>query len=690
MGRIIGYFRAHKVQGWLLTALVGVVLGVVAALLAYPHVVDYMLIRDLGSRNPAVREDAINRAHVAAKRTPRTLRKLNAALDTDDDVQFAAIATALDRAGKFHTAQRDPVLFDRLRAIEFESAADVEVRAQLLSEGIRADRDNRHNRRLLASATRDAAAEVRAASAVLAAKLGDDEALGRLLRDGEPAVAAAAALDAGLAGREGLIQPIAKLLAESQDVEVVSSAAYGLMRLRPEACSRGLAARVEAAAEEPLRERLWHVLTLIADADARRAVSAGLRSARKAGKIPPAMLLVAAARLGIAEARQDVKATLAALGRKPAPLESQLLAALEGARRLRVPVRAEVYRICRDAWGPRWPFLSMAAARELGRQADLPQDADAKAPSRHDCIQLLRDRAVFSEAIELPKPLVESLVPTAVTMAAVCNVFGPQPRYTSMLFIADTLMHLPRKIVTTPVPSAAGAVALWELKTKAAEELKTKAADQYVRAAAGVPGTAPGEYIAWHVSKIRPEEAFKLGMAMLPPLGAAPKLRVYSDTERACGAGLLALSARTAEQKRAAAERIRERLVGKELGGEDDFVVAGAFRCSLLMLGREEFLEAVQSYLGVGDITRRQVVTALCVAGRRDGLDWLLNNPHVPPRLLAVLYLNKGLGEVLAEAAPELPRIDVCGTAGLRLWQAKILQDYYAIRRNTVKVGLGR
>ena len=646
MGRLLDYFRRHKLQGWLLTALVGLVLGVLAALLVYPHVHDYLLIRDLGSRDPAVRERAINRAEVAARVTPRTLRKLNAALDSDDDIQFAAVATALNRAGKFKIPGRDPAVFDRLRAIEFEHSTEAEVRKRLIGEAVGADRDNPHTRRLLRSAAADAAAAVRQRSAVLAAKLGDDEALKRLLADAEPAVAAAAALDAGLAGRKDLIEPVAGLLADSQDVDVVSSAAYALGRLAPKAPSRRVAERLKAADKAALRDRLWHVLALAGDADARQAVSAALVSARRAGRSPPAMVLLAAGRMGIAEAKQDAKATLAAVGRGPPPLESQLLAALEAARRLRVPVRAQVYRICQDAWGTEWPFLLIAAARELARQAVMPQDGNTDAPSRDDCVRLLRDRAIFDKARAPAKP------------------------------------GVPREIVTTPMPSAAAAVALWELKAAAAGES--------VRAAAGVPGSAPGEYIAWHVSAIRPGEAYDLGMAMLPPLGAARELRVYSDTERACGAWLLALSARTAGQKKAAQERILSRLVGGQLGGEDSFVVAGAYRCALLMLGRDDYLEAVVSYLDVGDMTRRQVITALCAVGRREGLDWLLWNPHVPPPLLALLYLNKGLGQVLAETAPELPGIDLCGTEDLRLWQAKILQDYYAIHRSSVPVGLKR
>ena len=38
--------------------------------------------------------------------------------------------------------------------------------------------------------------------------------------------------------------------------------------------------------------------------------------------------------------------------------------------------------------------------------------------------------------------LIESFVPTAVTMVAVCNMFHLRPREASVLFIANTMMYL--------------------------------------------------------------------------------------------------------------------------------------------------------------------------------------------------------------------------------------------------------
>ena len=82
-----------------------------------------------------------------------------------------------------------------------------------------------------------------------------------------------------------------------------------------------------------------------------------------------------------------------------------------------------------------------------------------------------------------------------------------------------------------------------------------------------------------------------------------------------------------------------------------------------------------------------QAIGALCMASRREGLDWLLWNPHVSRRSLMLYYLHKGVGEVLSAAAPDLPKIDVCGTKDLRLWQAGILRAYYGVNRGRLRVG---
>lgn len=629
--------------------LIGVLLGASAGLLIYPHIYDRMLIADLGSGDDMVRLHAIERAVVAAQKTPRTRRRLEEALATQDDRTFAAVTTALHRAGMLKTPDRDGVVLDRFRAIELETvaAADPLLRRQLIGEALATDRDNRHTRRLLAAAGTDDDASVRRTATVLAAKLGDDQVLSALLADEDGGVVAAAAMAAGLGMRRDLARPIQAHLTESKDAELVSSSAMAMACLAPEASCGAVVARLESAGEDTdLRDRLLHVLTVIGDERASAAVRAQLASARKAGKRPPAMVLLSAGRMGLKSAAGDVRATLAALGGDPPPRESQLLAAIEAARRLKLGVRREVYAICQKAWGPQYPFLLVAAARELGRQAEMSQpESGGRLPSREECIRLLQRRVMFAAG-------------------------GDGPAATR-----------PARPIGTPVPSAAAAVALWGMKAEVA--------DHFLREATAVDAAMAAEYVAWHVSSDRPAEAFELGLRMLPPLSADCRQRVYNDNERAAGAMLLALSARTQAQRARAIARIAERLKGARLGGEDRIVIQGGYRCALLMLDprREDLVEAVETQLGIGDFSRRQALTALCLAGRRSGLDWLLLNREMPLQRLVLLYLNAGIGEVLAHTAPQLPRIDVCGRDDLRHWQARLLRDFYAIHRGRIRVG---
>ena len=629
--------------------LIGVLLGVSGGLLVYPRIYDAMLIDDLGSGDDMVRRRAIEVATVAARKTPRTRCRLAEALTSRDDRRFAAVATALHRAGFLKTPDRDVAVLDRFRAVEFETAAptDAQLRQQLIGQALRIDRDNHHIRRLLAAAGTDADAAARRTAAVLAAKLGDDQALAALLADEDSDVVAAAALAAGLGMRRQLADPIRQHLTASKNAEVVSAAALAMACLAPKASCEAVAARLESAGEDPdLRDRLLHALTVIDDDRAHAAVAAQLAAARKAGKLPPAMVLLSAGRMGLTSAAGEVKATLAALGADPAPRESQLLAAIEAAGRLKLGVRREVYAICQKAWGPQYPFLLVAASRELARQAEMPQDkSDRRLPTREECIRLLEQRVMFAAGA------------------------------------GGASATRPARPMSTPVPSAAAAVALWGLKAKLA--------DQFVREATADDVAMAGEYVAWHVSVDRPSEAFELGLRMLPPLKAGHQRRVYNDNERAAGAMLLAMSARTQEQKARAIGRIAERLKGAELGGEDRIVIQGGYRCSLLMLepDRADLIEAVETQLRIGDFSRRQALAALCVAGRRSGLDWMLLNRRMPIERVVLLYLNAGIGEVLARTAPPMPKIDVCGRTDLRHWQARILRDYYAIHHGRIRVG---
>jgi hypothetical protein len=220
-------------------------------------------------------------------------------------------------------------------------------------------------------------------------------------------------------------------------------------------------------------------------------------------------------------------------------------------------------------------------------------------------------------------------------------------------------------------------VALWLLDAPGGEAV--------LREAAGAENIAAGTFVAWHASAA-PGRAFELGLKMLPPPGAEAALRVYNDRERASGAMMLALGARTDEQKRLAIERITSRLVGGDAGGEDDPDTIAAFRCALLALGRSEHRDVVR-LIRARQHLRAMVLTAMLAAGDKEALDYLLFNKYLSAEKVGDLLASEGLGDVLARFAPALPAVDAPAGGDLRLWQVMILRRCWAVRRAHVAVG---
>lgn len=644
------YLAQHRWQHRLLTVSLALTIGMIAALVAYPHLLDYWMIRELGNENPVARELAIRRAVNTAWTSPRLTRRLGEALDTDDDLKFEAVARVLNRLGEFYTAQRDPVHVSRMQALQIEtthSTAEPKdaawARRLILGQVLRAGQEDRYVRRALAATVADEAAGVREMSAVLAGRLGEDEKLAALLADKDSAVQGAAARAAGIAGRSGLVEPLRELLS-ADDPEAVSSAAWALAVLSPKDDGPKIAEALAATSDAALRARLLHVMTILKGKVAEDAIRAALATAQAAGKPPEAMALLAAGKLGLADAAPDVRAVLAAATAEGSPLiESQLLAALTAADAMDLPVRREVHDICRKLWNPMLELTMMAAADLLGRQTDAPQPDPSDPPAREDCVQTLCRAAVYD-------------VQTTTRPSKMA----------------------PRRL-TTPMASAAAARSLWRLKDSRA--------GQYVRNVCADRSTLPGDYVAWHLGRSGEARAVDLGMEMLPAVDAPLAQRVYNDNERSAGAMLLALSARTDEQKDAARRRITSRLVGGPLGGEDDPYVRGAYRCALLILGEDQ-LDEVRQLMDLGEFPQRRGLTALLAAGDLQTLDGLIFSPRLHDESLAFLLVNKGIAEVLAAALPQLPTVDVSAEQDLRIWQVRILRDTYGIRRKALSPAL--
>ena len=648
MPALWSHLRTHAWQRRLLTGSLALLLGAALAVLALPHVQDYLLLRDLASPSAAVRGRAISRTVQRAAESPRTLRRLEAALERADDTQFAAIVSVLKWLGQFNRPGRDPLHVDRVRAMELAGNPSAETREIFLGEVLRSGRDNRYVRKVLASAARDQDPLVRALSAALAVRLGDEAALRGLLADADANVAAGAALDAGIARRGLDAATLRERLAAWHDVPRRSAAAYALARIDPNAGAEiipPLLAEADANGPAALRDRLLHVLCELTGPRAERAVLDVLERARRAGRHPPAMALLAAGKLRVRAAAPAVRKVLADAVRPNSRVRiTQALAAIQAAQALDIPVRKEVEAICGKLWSTRVNSRLMlaAAARMLGRQATAPQGDRPDEPSPAECVRTLRLAAIY-----------DYVPPTTAPTAT-----KPKP-------------------VPSPLPSAAAAVAMWHLKTPLA--------DEFLRHSAGESVTLPGDYVSWHLGVTGEQRAFELGLSLVPPINAAPPQRVYNDDMRATGAMLLAIAARTPEQRAAATQRIRSRLVGGDLGGEDNFHVRGAYECALAILGDAARLTRVVGLLETGQFSQRRAITALTLAGTPRGLDWLLWNPQIGPEDALFLLVDEQIGDVLAACTPQLPRVDAAAADDLAAWQLLILRHTYAISHSSIR-----
>ncbi len=695
MGQLASYFRQHKWQRRLLTTSLIILAAIGTAIFAYPVAIDRLIIHNLGSDDSGVRTNAIVRAIARATKNPATLRRiadsldtrnekrfrsvltvlryfllrdpnrppalerLAEALETDDESRFQAVAATLRDAARFDVPDRKGIHIDRMRAIDIVGSLDEKnptrgayARAVFTSEAVLCGRDNKYVRRALAAATSDPSSKVRRLAALLAARLDAREALGKLLDDDDPPVVATAAMGAGLAGRKSHLAALKRLLRfdlpgdAKGRIGVQSAAALAIALLDGQGSAEMLASMTTSTNDARLRDRLLHVLTLLDAPAAKAGVLAIFDEARKANTQPPTAALIAAGKLRIVQAGDDIRGVLSAALRRPDQIyDSQLLAAIQSADALKLPVRREIFDICRKYWDPRNELLLAAAARVLGRQAKLDQPLRHDAPSRRECIGALQMAAVW----ETPP----ATRPTATSPAS----------------------------FRTPLASSAAAIALWELGAKGAEN--------FVRDAAGAWTTLPGDYVAWHLSRLDRAEAYKLGLRLLPPLGAPPEQRVYNKNERATGAMLLALSA-GANQSVEARRRVRSRLEGGDMGGEKDFYLAGAYRCALLMLGDAGQDRMIFELLEVGAFPQRRAVTALCAAGDKRALDWILWNPGIDEKDIIELLTGRGIGEVLETLAPQLPRVDTAAEDDLAQWQVRILRNYYAIHRSKISPGLQR
>ncbi len=645
MGAILRYFRTHPWHRRLLTVSLTIIVALAAAMLLRPRVRDYLILRDLRSAEEGTRLAAIPVAAARVAERPEFLARLEDALDVPDDAAFTAVAAALDEAGEFYVPRRRGEYVDRFRLHEFQAVGHLPSRLErllrrrgIVIQALWAGRDNRHVRRLLALAGGDEEARVRESAALLAGRLGDDAILRRLVADDEPRVAAAAAVSAGVGGRDALFDAVVALI-DNADAERAAAGAYAAALLRPAEASAPICRRLEAAGDDDLRDRLLHVVTVLHDARSREVVLGMLSAAREAGKYPPAMALVASAFADLPEADRaafcgDVKAVIAG-ARRDVWSSAQVMAAIEAADVAGVDVVEELCALwLSETWsapggevaGPLrqdFELMWVHAMGLLGRQAGARPAADPA-----------RERAV-------------------AVLANVADYYDPRAWQ--------------RGFRTMPVASAAAAAALWRLGYPKADAL--------VRDIAGMGERLACDHLAWDVGRGGGERALALGFGMLPALEAPPGQAELNDDVRGTGALLLAFAAETPGQKASAIARVAERLAGGRRGPETNPTVVDMYRCALLMLGQRERVETVREMLR--RLPQRRAMTALLVARDQATLDRLLGGIAYRPGEIDGMLTDEGLAEVLAATDPDLPGIDAAAPAGVRAWQARLLQHHY-------------
>ena len=653
MPALITYFRAHPWQRRLLTASLALVLGAASALLLLPWYRATMIIRNMDSPDAKVRAHAVFQALGQADKNPAIIGRLESALDGASDKQFQALVRTLQILGRFDVPARNPLMLDRMRAFEVAENPSTPARGVFLVEIMTGGRDNQYVRGALKAASADANQDVRALAGMLAARLGDDGTLGRLVRDADPNVAEAATIDAAIARRTALLPDIRKILADANDLRTLSATALALAAMDPNAAATTLPAMLSQAvdANDPaLRDRLLDIMGNLNDDATARAVIETIARDEKAGRYPPAAALLAAGRRKLPAAAPAVRRVLVnSVKVPPGLLVRQVDAAIIAAGDLKMPGRKAAHDICQKLWTHRPGFRLMLAdaARLLGRQITAPQNDEPNVPSPSDCIQTLRQAVVFD------------YVPTTWPASQ------PKP-----------------KPARTPLPSAAAAVALWKLGAKAAEEFIKVPAWDHVSLA--------GDYVAWNVGITGSDWAFELGLSLLPASDAPPALHVYSDDARSTGAMLLAIAATTPQRRKEATDRILSRLEAGRRGKEDSFYVRGAYQCALAILGDTSATTQALRLLETGQFSQRRAITALTLADDFRGLDWLLWNRQVDREDMLFLLVDEQLGEVIARCLPQLPTISPAASTDLANWQLLRLRHAYEILRPSLKPQLRR
>ena len=721
MGAFRTYLRRHPWQRRVFTFLLAVLLGLSVGCFAWPMLRDRDILRMLDSPDAGVRQRGVRRAVVLAWHAPAFVRKIDRRLDGMSDRQFGSAAEVLSHLGLFNVPGRDGRQLDRLRMVQlaslislarrqaesqpaaaaasqpgqaggFPASAPDPVRSltsqpatasgpaspsattrpainwsgllagrpagrldelaytrMLILNGLILDqRDNEYVRRALGLVVDDPDRQVRGSSAILAAQLKDAHALERLMQDESAEVRAIAALDAGLGGAPAGAA-LLECLRQGRSEQEIAAAAGALVRLanepgplltaeqRTQAQRLTLAALAEArrrGSQEQI-DRLLYVVSRMPFDQAAPVVGEVLAAAQAAKENPPVMALVAAGHLGMRDVQPDVERLIAEIqARKEQTTigEMRLLGAVfHAAGLMRLPLEQAIAEAMNELW-----HEGTALAMLLGAEA-----IDAILPPRPDAwVAVEPDRAKLETTLDRAARAPDAPLASAAAAA--------------------TLFRM--------VPTAGGS-------GTGLRGVSSEGAIAAVMAACEGEWTS-GDYVAW---RLRDESSAKALAAALAGKG------VYSEHARSLGVLLQALLARGKPQAEQTAEALRRRIEGR--GFKDlDPSAAATYKCGLLILGDRRYLPELEAMLYSELEARNRVLMALIVARQPAGFDSLLGRLTFDGPMLEYYLAGQLVARYYAAAMPDLPRLDLEAPYRLRLWQCRMIRDYYLIHRREVVV----
>ncbi len=657
------YWKAHPWQRRITTATITALVAMVTVAVMLPSIRTHMVLRKLGTDDPATRSAAMQWGIELAASDERVVNILQNSLEDEDDLRFAGIVTILRAVGRFDPPPNADI-HDRLHwvALSTSSPSAHASRRLFLHDMIRGGRDNVHVRRGLNLAAKDDAPYVREASAILAARLKDWAVLSDLSNDRDARVRGSAALAAGFAGAQILAPTLAGQLHSEQDPQALANLRHALVLLDAPGSANILGNAATTAwiqRDEQALDQAMHSLVMIGGCRAEDVVTLIVEDCSRNNEPAPPSVISAAGRLKIHSAEPAIRKVLHdALAGDERIKQAHIIAAIESAEALEISIGPEVLKICKHLEGPENILVLVKALRSLGRHMSSPE------MSPDECRQVLRQWS-------LHRP--------------------DEDNHTAMSLI-----------------SAASAVALWlaepsegfmrdmdQQDSLLIMNINRDASAFYVYAALQGASSLSADYISWHIGRSGLKEAFGLGMSLVPEPddprtdAHSKQPRIYGEYVMQAGAMMIALSAQD-DVREAALTRLMARATGGYVGIRPAWPDLHTYDCALALLGQAEYVPRVRELLTSGTFPVRRAVATLSLTGDRWGLDWLLGDAQSTPSQVAWLMRNTTTGEVLREVATQVPSIDDWASENLRLWQAKLAQDYYFINREKIRLDPAR